>query len=78
MEAGLETLVLGWKNAAQAALAEDLRSVHSEPNHGSQASVTPVPGNPMPSSDLCRHQASTGRTDKHAGKTTIHIPQVNM
>lgn len=40
---------------------------------GSQPSVTPVTGNPMPSSVLCGHQAHTGYTDTHVVKTPIYI-----
>ncbi|CAH6942478.1 Sorcs1 [Phodopus roborovskii] len=40
---------------------------------GSQASVTPVPRDPTPSSDLQGHQEHTWCTDMHPGKTPIHI-----
>ena len=32
-----------------------------------------VLGNPMLSSDLCRHKAHTWYIDIHVGKTSIHI-----
>jgi hypothetical protein len=45
---------------APAAFTEDLPSVHSN-----RMTATLVPGNPMPSSDLYRHPASTQCTDNH-------------
>ena len=40
--------------------------ISSQHPHGSlQLSVTPVPGNLMPSSDLSQHQAHTKHKDKH-------------
>ena len=47
--------------------------INSQHLHGgSQASVTPVLGNLMPSSDLHGHQAHKWCTDTHAGKTHTH------
>ena len=44
---------------------------HSQhPHNGSQPSVTPVPGNLTPSSDLFGHQKHTLYTDIDAGKNT--------
>jgi hypothetical protein len=34
---------------------------------GSQPFVTPVPGDPMPSSGFCKHEAHTQCTNIHAG-----------
>ena len=48
-------------------VAEDL--IHSQnPQGASQPLRTLVPGDPMPSPDLHRHQACTRCTDKHAKK----------
>jgi hypothetical protein len=35
--------------------------------------VTPVPGDPIPSSEVLRYQAYTWCTDMHAGETPINI-----
>lgn len=43
------------------------------PHRGSQLSVTLVPGNLIPSSELCGHQAGMLYTDVHARQTPIHI-----
>ena len=41
--------------------------VHSyRPPEGSQPAVTPVPGNPMPSPGLCRHEAHMYIQAKHS------------
>lgn len=53
MEAGEKTQWLG----ALAVLAEDPSTVLSTLVLGSQPSLTPVPGNPGPSSDLSGNQA---------------------
>lgn len=37
--------------------------------------AAPVPGNPTPASDLCRHQASTKHTYFHSGKIFIHMKE---
>jgi hypothetical protein len=44
-----------------------------DPHHGSQPSVTPVPGDPMSSSGLCGYQAYTEYTYIHADNAFIHI-----
>jgi hypothetical protein len=43
-----------------------------QPYGSSQLFLTPVPGY-LTSSDLCRHQACTWCTDRHADKTLIYI-----
>ena len=48
-------------------LSDDLGSIPS--TH----SVIPVPGDLMPSSGLCGHQAHVWYTHRHAGKTFIHL-----
>lgn len=44
----------GWKDDTFA-LAEDLDLGFQHPHDGSQLSITPVPEDPAPSSDLYRH-----------------------
>jgi hypothetical protein len=46
--------------------------------HSSQPPVTSVPGNMMPSSGFCGHQAYKWCTDIHAGKTSIHTERKNQ
>ena len=45
----------------------------SDPPVSSQPPETPVPGDPMPSFDLGRHQVYMRYTDIHAGKMLINI-----
>jgi hypothetical protein len=59
--------------AARAVLAEHLSSVFPAPHGGSQSSTPPVPRKMGPFSELRRHQACTGYTVVHAGKTSIHL-----
>lgn len=57
---------------AIAALAEDLGSgqhLHGHP----QPYVNPVPADPVPASDFCRHQVHTQYTCIQAGKTQNKI-----
>jgi hypothetical protein len=42
------------------------------PHSSSQASVTPVPGDPMPSSGLHGYQVHIWYTNTHVGKTPIY------
>lgn len=46
-------------------------SQHS--HSGSKVPATRVPGDPVPSSDLCRHQAPTYYRYIHTGKTLTHV-----
>jgi hypothetical protein len=41
--------------------------------NGPKPSVTPVPGDLIHSSDICRHQAKLWYIDIYAGKTPIYI-----
>ena len=64
---------------ALAALVENLGLVPSTQS-GSQPSVTPLPGNPAPASDLCGHQAHMWYAYIHSGKLSnaqnkIHKPK---
>lgn len=43
--------------------------LHGDP----QPTVTPVPGDPKPPTDLCRYQARTWCAYTHAGKTFTHM-----
>ena len=51
-----------------AALEEDLSSIQQF-----TTIVTPVPGDPMPSSGLCRYQKCMCRIDITEGKMPIHV-----
>lgn len=61
------------------AIAQCLRacSSHREPGFisNTQPSSTPVPRDPVPSSDLCRHQAPKWCMHIHAGKISINIKE---
>ena len=48
---------------------KELEFDFQHPHSSSQPSVTPVPGDPMPSSELCGCQEHKWCTDKHVGKT---------
>ena len=71
-------LLLGWCDGSEfmnslVAFANNLGSVQCG---GSQLSVTPVPGDPTLSSDLCRPKRHILQcTHIYAGKTPIHIKQ---
>ena len=56
---------------ALVALAEGLGFGSQHPHGGSQPSLSPVPGNPILSSDLLGYQAYVQYTYIHTGKTLI-------
>ena len=58
----------GVKNTYFSCTQPGLGSQH--PHGGSQISVTPAPGDPIPSSDLPRHQAGMWCTDIYTGQHT--------
>lgn len=60
-----------WLKALVAPTENPLGSQHT--HHGSQPSGTPVPEEPMPSSDLQRHQAGVQYTFIYVSKALIPI-----
>lgn len=46
---------------------------YHHPHGGSKPLVTPVPGEPMPSSNILKHQAPTLCTSTHAPMPSMHI-----
>lgn len=63
LKLGIREMAQGWSTQVQC-LA---------PQFGSQPTVTPVPGDPMPSSGLCRHMAYIYTHTHTHGQTFIHI-----
>lgn len=74
----VKSIVLGGRDMAQllkstGCSSREPRFDSLHPHRGSQLSVTLVPGNLIPSSELCGHQAGMLYTDVHARQTPIHI-----
>ena len=72
----LQIYMRGWRDgsAVKSVCSVLTPGFHSKHSHGkSQPSVTAVPGESMPSSDLCRHHAHSWCTCLHASKTCMHV-----
>lgn len=63
----------GWKDSSADKALVALTEILGFRSWCSQASVTPVQENQMPSSDLCGYQAYNSCTDLHESKTLIRI-----
>lgn len=75
-----KTWLRGWRDGAVVKRLDRIEGVCSvlHKHGGSQASITPVPGYLMPSSEL-RHQAHTQHTYISADKIFIHkMKQINI